>query len=629
MRLLTVGSLPPEWGGPLRGGAATFHAALLTALGDRADVDVVGVVPPGPLSREVPVPVFPRPEDVSRAEHYERLLDRLRPDVVLMNHIAHTIGVTHARLGSPVPAVGVIQSWHNITQREGEESRRAHELTQEALGGLVAMVPVSRHTEAEGRRLGLRYPPLVETIRNPVPDLYMRADTAAVDLPRRGVVFLGSLIERKRPQALVDAAAASPGLEVRLVGEGDQADRLRSRIDSLGVGDRVRMAEPPGGDGHLPWVRDALRGAEVMCLPSASEGLPLAFVESLACGTPVVGFGPALREIRDELGIDIGEPLDGDGAEQIAAAIERVRERAWDRDRLRRATLEHFGLDRIADRYVGLIACVTGSGAGAGALSDGKTATAPGPPPRSAGAAVGGTAICVLGPSRSGTSLTARLLALAGVHLGPEEELLGESLSQLADEGEGVLAKARDSNPGGHWEHYRLMRLNERILRTLGGSWREPPPLPPGWEAAPELDELREEARAILAESFSGEELWGWKDPRNSVTLPFWRDLLPDLRCVICLRSPLDGAASLQRRDAIALEQGLELWGAYIAAALAGSVGRPRLLVPFESFFADGVAAAARLARFAGRAGAFDGPQGERIAAEAIDERLWRQRNGR
>ena len=238
----------------------------------------------------------------------------------------------------------------------------------------------------------------------------------------------------------------------------------------------------------------------------------------------------------------------------------------------------------------------------------------------------GATVVCVLGMSRTGTSLTTRVLSLAGVYLGAEEELLGDDLRQLEREGEGVLAKAKNSNPGGHWEHYRLMRLNERILRSLGGNWREPPPMPSGWVSSDDLAPLRREARVLLAESFGEHGLWGWKDPRNSLTLPFWQLMLPEMRYVVCMRNPLDVATSLERRDGLPVEQGLELWRIYVTEALAGTAGWPRMLVPYEAFFADRAAIAARLARFVGRPDAFDEGENERRLAEAVDERLWRNR---
>ncbi len=356
MRLLTVGSLPPEWGGPSRGGVATFHASLLSGLLERGDaVEIVGTLPPTPLASEAPVPVFARPEDVGRAGFYEDLLERLRPDVVLMNHIANTFGVTHARLGSPVPAAGVVHSWHNVTFKPAAEEERenALALTQEAMSGLVAMVVPSRHALAEGQDLGFHYPPIADVIHNPLPPLYMGDDVDVHAHERRNVLYLGGLIPRKEPAALVEAAALLPELGVLLVGEGELEDSLRSRIDGLALDDRVRLAELPDAD-HLQRVRDLLLRARMVCLPSRSESFGLVFIEALACGTPIVGFGPTVREIRDEVGIEVGEPLETGTPGEIAAAIERVEATTWDRDLLRRATLEAFGLPKVTDRYVEL-----------------------------------------------------------------------------------------------------------------------------------------------------------------------------------------------------------------------------------------------------------------------------------
>jgi glycosyltransferase involved in cell wall biosynthesis len=359
MRLLTVGSLPPEWGGPLRGGVATFHATLLAGLLERGDaVEVVGVLPPGSLDRDLPVPSFIRPQEESRAGFYESLLDRLRPDVVLMNHIANTVGVTHARLGSPPPAVGVIHSWHNVTFRSGEERERAVALTAEAMTGMSAVAVPSRHGIGEGRRLGFRYPAIVEPIYNPLQPLYMDQGINVSAEERHGVVYLGGLIPRKDPATLVEAAALLPGVGVVFAGEGELAADLRKLIDRLLLGDRVRLADPPPGEGHLAHIRDLLLRARLLCLPSRSESFGLVFIEALACGTPVVGFGPTIREIRDAIGIEIGEPLETGAPEEVAGAIERVLATEWDREELRRAAVETFGLPRVTDRYVGLLSRV-------------------------------------------------------------------------------------------------------------------------------------------------------------------------------------------------------------------------------------------------------------------------------
>lgn len=355
MRVLSVGSLPPSWGGPIYGGVATLHATLLEGfLLDDVPVEVAGIVPPAPPTRPLPVPVHERDPELPTAHFYARLLERVQPDAVLMHHFAHTIGVTHARLDAPPPAVAVAHSWHHITFRTSADRDRARAITEEALAGLAALAFMSRHCHDEGLELGLRYPSAVETIYHPLQPSYLGADVDVGAHERRGVACLGSLIPRKRPQALADAAARVDGLEVTFVGHGELEPELRESIDRRGLVERVRIRQLDDAA-----VRDLLLRSEAMCLPSSSETFGLAYSEALACGTPVVGFAPTLREIAAEMGVDVGEPIDGDdGPAAIAAAIERVRARDWDRAELRRRAVEAFDLRRAADRYANLLARV-------------------------------------------------------------------------------------------------------------------------------------------------------------------------------------------------------------------------------------------------------------------------------
>ena len=354
MRLLSVGSLPPELGGAERGGVATFHATLLGALRGRPEeVELVGVVPPRPLDGNPPFPVFPRPEGLDARRFYESLLDRLEPDVVLMNHVAHTVGVAHARIAGAPPAVGVAHSWHSVTFRSGEARRRSRAVAEEALGGLAALVCPSTHCRREGERLRMPYPRRVETIHYPLAPLYLEeVDVGGAE--RGGVLFVGSLVERKNPVALVEAAALLPGAEVVLVGEGEEEPRLREAIRRGGMEERVRLVRLPASE-HARRLRDLYLRSRALCLPSHSESFGIVFAEALACGTPVVGFGPTVREIAAATGVGVGEPLDVPSPEAIAAALERVLAASWDRAALRRAATNAFDLDRAADRYLRLM----------------------------------------------------------------------------------------------------------------------------------------------------------------------------------------------------------------------------------------------------------------------------------
>jgi hypothetical protein len=184
------------------------------------------------------------------------------------------------------------------------------------------------------------------------------------------------------------------------------------------------------------------------------------------------------------------------------------------------------------------------------------------------------SAVCVLGFGRSGTSLTMRLLNLLGVEIGPNEDLLTPS------EGD---------NPRGYWEPRWMVELNDEILARLGTVWWRSLQAEPGWEQSSEFDDLRELARRMLAEKFGAARLWGWKDPRTTLTLPFWRELVPDAKYVICLRNPADAISSIQRRPDpnLPVETWGDLWLEYTARALKETQGQRRALVFYEDYFQD------------------------------------------
>jgi glycosyltransferase involved in cell wall biosynthesis len=98
------------------------------------------------------------------------------------------------------------------------------------------------------------------------------------------IVSVGALIPRKGHDIVIEATSALRGATLLIAGEGPARADLQARIAALGLGGRVRLlgAVPHG---ELPGL---LAAADVMALASASEGLANAWVEALACGTPIV-----------------------------------------------------------------------------------------------------------------------------------------------------------------------------------------------------------------------------------------------------------------------------------------------------------------------------------------------------
>jgi glycosyltransferase involved in cell wall biosynthesis len=119
------------------------------------------------------------------------------------------------------------------------------------------------------------------------PELSGRNTTA--NSGRTGLVlFLGHLYRDKGVYELLDAFAAirsvRPGLRLVLAGEGSETEGLRSRAKTLGLDEIVEL--PGWVDPHAK--ADLLRRAACFVLPSYREGLPLALLEAMVAGVPIV-----------------------------------------------------------------------------------------------------------------------------------------------------------------------------------------------------------------------------------------------------------------------------------------------------------------------------------------------------
>ena len=370
-RLLAVGAgASPDWGGKLRGGVSRFNVTLLEEFRTRPwrhRIEPVGVLIPPPqrihrllAEKRAPLPIFMQPEGGRPRRFTRLLLEEQRPDVVLVNNIAAFNGARYARVQAQVapdlPAVAVVHEWRAIWAKdEAEQAERYRLAAQQALDSVAAVVFPSEHTRDLGvRELGLRYPERTIVVNNPVQPAF--ADPGLrIDGERSGIAFVGSFNDRKNPQSLLRAVAALPGIELTMQGRGPLEEDLKSLTAELGIGDRVHFAPYLKQSEHLEAVIDVMRSAELLCLPSRSEAFALVIVEALAAGTPVAGFGPTLTEIRDRLGIDVGEPIFDPTPDNVAAAIEAVRSRKWDRAALRRAVLDRFSPPVVARQYAGLL----------------------------------------------------------------------------------------------------------------------------------------------------------------------------------------------------------------------------------------------------------------------------------
>ena len=150
--------------------------------------------------------------------------------------------------------------------------------------------------------------------------------------------------------------------------------------------------------------------------------------------------------------------------------------------------------------------------------------------------------ILIIGASRSGTSLLARILSGSGMFLGADLESNHESRSlQAANRWVYLNADAGFDAPGPAidelWEsafmrHAITRTLHAQIHGRAYWGW----PMWYGWRSV----------------------WWGFKDPRTTFTLPFWLEVLPHARVIHMRRQGADVARSLmERRRRVELRWGL------------------------------------------------------------------------
>ena len=207
---------------------------------------------------------------------------------------------------------------------------------------------------------------------------------------------------------------------------------------------------------------------------------------------------------------------------------------------------------------------------GAGAIASGPDV---GPAGKRTEERLDRAAVLVLGMHRSGTSS----LAGAMVRLGVMPPL--------------NLIPPNDENPKGFWESTVIVGLNDEILAAGGSHWEDWRPFDPGSIDPAVAYTLKTRARSALIREFGEASLAVVKDPRLCRLMPFWSSVLQDSgwspRALLPLRSPLEVASSLERRNGIPLGLGCLIWLRHVLDAEAGTRSMRRAVVDWNDFLYD------------------------------------------
>lgn len=176
------------------------------------------------------------------------------------------------------------------------------------------------------------------------------------ELTNRTVMCVGRLSPYK-DQATLVAALGRPELAVRgvrllLVGPPDDAAytaSLRHLAADLGVQGRLEIVGLVDF-GRLP---DLYRSAAVVATASRAEGMPLALLEAMSCGRPVVASAiPQHLEVGRDSGVSFVPPGDATAmARAIAGLIDDTQARVRAGVAARRTAVERYSWDAVAERF--------------------------------------------------------------------------------------------------------------------------------------------------------------------------------------------------------------------------------------------------------------------------------------
>lgn len=257
---------------------------------------------------------------------------RFRPDLVLAYWVypdGYAALRTAQALGVPC-VVGALGS--DIHVRSGINDK----MTRRTIAGIDALLTVSEAMRQYAIREFAADPARVHTIINgfntavfrPLDQPALRAKWG-VRPDEKLIVYVGRFVEAKGMRELITAfqqlAQDDPRVTLALVGDGVMKEELMTLVRSTGLTGRVHL---PGG---LPpeQVAEWINAADVLTLPSWSEGYPNVVVEGVACGRPVVATDVGgTREILHERN---GILIPPKNAVALTGALREALHRDWDR----------------------------------------------------------------------------------------------------------------------------------------------------------------------------------------------------------------------------------------------------------------------------------------------------------
>jgi len=281
-----------------------------------------------------------------------RLARRLRADGIQVLHTHNSVVHHYGVLAGQLARVPVVNTRHGVSLIHTRPVQETYFNTMIPLTKHFAFVSKDTQSFFESRGVPRRKSSVV---LNGIPLDKWRAWQAQPGSrrPLLRCISVGRLVPVKAYDVLIDAFALAAsrvsGLSLQIVGDGPLLNVLREKVRVAGLDDRVSFA------GAVPDPERLLADADLFVMSSMSEGLPVAVLEAMAAGLPViatrVGGVPEVLSSREGW---LCEPGRADSLAEVMVQAANAPSLAAMGAAGRRLVFDKFSIERVQAEYESL-----------------------------------------------------------------------------------------------------------------------------------------------------------------------------------------------------------------------------------------------------------------------------------